>query len=485
MASTGSFATLIADALQQLDNLQPKAPAHYRIDLIVQFVICGLLATQSIAFLTLFVVYSRKYKRDLWLIRLKRADGDNTSGARSIAINAIPFFVFTGLIAVSGQIVSRVYNWNYFIVDKSNGPRTFQLATTFTPWYVVIIQAYTFSLSNLFATLTAQTRLKGVASRRRHAWIYNVAWIGYIVLMLATLIPLVILTDNAINIVVIAAAKIRQPLQAALAAINAGQAFDIMSLTSAQALYVSLQPTVSMAVVYAKTASILCIVYVTVILLINVYSLLLVLTLRRHVKQIKTISASSELHSGAQHTSLSIDAGVPQSGISAGSGPFRSTMAERTTFSVTSRSDIALRRLTSDLTFAVPLTSTCILGLLVGLCAIVAFGTTTTSWSLSEFVSPASIVWSAVVNFDIPLIRLYKISDGFTFIYTIVCNLVVATFNYNLVRAWRSENVVIRETLPGVSGQGTSAPQYQVGLPTVHQEKLVVIDEYKAQNDDL
>lgn len=151
------------------------------------------LATQSIAFLTLFVVYSRKYKRDLWLIRLKRADGDNTSGARSIAINAIPFFVFTGLIAVSGQIVSRVYNWNYFIVDKSNGPRTFQLATTFTPWYVVIIQAYTFrsvdrahrllqtadhmcmcSLSNLFATLTAQTRLKGVASRRRHAWIYNV-----------------------------------------------------------------------------------------------------------------------------------------------------------------------------------------------------------------------------------------------------------------------------------------------------------------------
>lgn len=218
---------------------------------------------------------------------------------------------------------------------------------------------------------------------------------------------------------------------------------------------------------------------------INVYSLLLVLTLRRHVKQIKTISASSELHSGAQHTSLSIDAGVPQSGISAGSGPFRSTMAERTTFSVTSRSDIALRRLTSDLTFAVPLTSTCILGLLVGLCAIVAFGTTTTSWSLSEFVSPASIVWSAVVNFDIPLIRLYKISDGFTFIYTIVCNLVVATFNYNLVRAWRSENVVIRETLPGVSGQGTSAPQYQVGLPTVHQEKLVVIDEYKAQNDDL
>lgn len=59
---------------------------------------------------------------------------------------------------------------------------------------------------------------------------------------LAGLQPLVILTDNAINIVVIAAAKIRQPLQAALAAINAGQAFDIMSLTSAQALYVSLQP---------------------------------------------------------------------------------------------------------------------------------------------------------------------------------------------------------------------------------------------------
>lgn len=68
--------------------------------------------------------------------------------------------------------------------------------------------------------------------------------------------------------------------------------------------------------------------------------------------------------------------------------------------------------------------------------------------------------------------------------YLGVADAVMTVFLINLIRAWRSEehlHKVVRTSRKQHSGTA-SMPKFIVGLPTVHEEKVITIDEPTAED---
>lgn len=110
----------------------------------------------------------------------------------------------------------------------------------------------------------------------------------------------------------------------------------------------------------------------------NVYSLSLVLTLRKHVSTLRQMASSS-----AQMDGISSITGAAT--VHSGPKP-RWSLQKSAMLGTTSKQDIALHRLTSDLTYSVPLTIILLLGLMTCTICIMAYDFVAPSWAVSEYV---------------------------------------------------------------------------------------------------
>ena len=65
--------------------------------------------------------------------------------------------------------------------------------------------------------------------------------------------------------------------------------------------------------------------------------------------------------------------------------------------------------------------------------------------------------------------------------YLGVTDIVMTVFLTNLIRAWRSEehlhNVATTSRKQHSGATSASTPRFIIGLPTVHEEKIITIDE--------
>lgn len=193
----------------------------------------------------------------------------------------------------------------------------------------------------------------------------------------------------------------------------------------------------------------------------HIYSLLLVFSLRSHVKTVRqmTINATAVETSLSHHTDSSISRRLSFAPRAAGVG---------------NQQEIALQRLTSDLSYSIPLSILLLLSLIATTCCILATNFGSSNWVVSEFVRHAP-PHETMLQADVDTIQ---IRDGFVWMYVGVSDVVATVFVVNLVRAWVTESRLQSTTPRHASAthnlsieRPVFAPQYNVKFAVADEEK--------------
>lgn len=138
----------------------------------------------------------------------------------------------------------------------------------------------------------------------------------------------------------------------------------------------------------------------------NIYSLSLVLTLRRHVKTLRQMASSSAQMEGVSATA--------SEAVGSSNTKDRWIFRHSAALGTSSKHDIALHRLTSDLTYSVPLTIILILGLMACTICIMAYDFVAPSWAVSEYVRISDNIRQPMADPSLLPCRLKMASLGCT-----------------------------------------------------------------------
>ena len=121
----------------------------------------------SAVYTVLHIVYSRRFGRPLWLVRLQRS---GKSGRRVAVVNSLPLIVLLVFLSAPLLCASCILLYRNLIDEQ---PGYHYIAVTPAGNVVVALQAWIFSASNLHATLTSRRRLGAKPSVLSIPWVSN------------------------------------------------------------------------------------------------------------------------------------------------------------------------------------------------------------------------------------------------------------------------------------------------------------------------